>query len=393
VREVVRQTLNPLWSAYSFFALYANADNYQATYRTDSQHVLDRYILAKTNDLVQRTAEALDAYDLAGATEVIQEFLNALTNWYIRRSRERFWNTDETGRSGAVDVDALDTLYSVLATLARVAAPLLPYVAEEIWTGLTGSDSVHLQSWPEADELPADPDLVRTMDQLRDAASAALSLRDSHGLRIRQPLTKAVVAGSGVDGLESLQGLLADEINVKKVEFSDDVEAFGSFRLQPNSRVLGPRMGGEVQAVISEAKAGHWSLNDDGTAQVGRHVLAEGEFTLALVPNDGVAAAPLPGNTTVIALDTSITPELEAEGFARDLVRAIQQERKDRDFNVTDRIQLSLSAPSELANRLDDHMEWIESQVLAVEVVPGSDLPATATVGPYEIAFDVRPLG
>lgn len=393
VREVVRQTLNPLWSAYSFFTLYANADGYRANYRTNSSHLLDRYILAKTRDLVEQTAAALDAYELADATAVIQDYLDALTNWYIRRSRERFWNTGDGAASGTVDADALDTLYSVLCTVARVAAPLLPYVAEELWTGLTGADSVHLQEWPDPEDLPSDPELVRKMDRLRDAASAALSLRDSRGLRIRQPLHRAVVAGGDIQGLSELQDLLADEINVKSVQFSDDVEAFGTFRLQPNGRVLGPRIGGEVQKVIAAAKAGEWSMNDDGTVAVGTgHVLEGDEFTLALVPNDGVAAAALPGNSTVIALDTDITPELEAEGFARDLVRAIQQERKERDLNVTDRIQLSLAAPPDLAQRLDDHMTWIESQVLAVEVVAGDKLPTAAKLGPYDVTFDIKPV-
>ncbi len=393
VREVVRQTLNPLWSAYSFFTLYANADGYQARYRTDSTNVLDRYILAKTRNLVEQTSHALDAYELADATAIVQDYLDALTNWYIRRSRERFWNTSDDAGQGTVDTDALDTLYSVLTTVARVVAPLLPFLAEEIWTGLTDDDSVHLQTWPEADTLPVDDELVQAMDKLRDAASAALSLRDSRGLRIRQPLKRAVLAGDNVQGLAELQALLADEINVKAVEFSDDVDAFGSFRLQPNGRVLGPRLGGDVQKIIAAAKAGEWAMNDDDTVTVNGHVLKDDEFTLALVPSDGVAAAALPGNSTVIALDTEITPELEAEGFARDLVRAIQQERKERDLNVTDRIQLSLSAPGELGSRLDEHMTWIGSQVLAIEVVDGSDeLPATAKLGPYNVSFDIKPV-
>ena len=205
VRDVVRQVLNPIWSAYRVFTLYANADGYRARFRTDSENLLDRYILAKSHDLVLRTTGQLDAYDLAGASATIHGFLDALTNWYIRRSRERFWNTNEVGNPGAVDEDALDTLYTVLLTLARTAAPLLPFLSEEIWTGLTEADgagvseSVHLQDWPDAAELPADPDLVRRMDRLRDAASAALSLRDERNLRIRLPLAKATVAGADAE--------------------------------------------------------------------------------------------------------------------------------------------------------------------------------------------------
>ncbi len=399
VRDVVRQVLNPIWSTYRVFTLYANADDYQATWRTDSENLLDRYILAKSHDLVKTTTAQLDAYDLAGASATVQAFLDALTNWYIRRSRERFWNTDDSGDSGPVDTDALDTLYTVLLTLAKVSAPLLPYLAEEIWSGLTESDgsaanSVHLQDWPLADELPADADLVLRMDRLRDAASAALSLRDERGLRIRLPLAKATIAGADAELIRPFSDLLADEINVKSIDLTEDVEAFGSFRLQPNGRVLGPKLGPEVQTVIKAAKAGEWTANADGTVTVSGHDLAPEEFELALVPLDGVAAAPLPGNSAVVALDTEVTPELEAEGQARDLVRLVQQERKDRDLQVTDRIALRVSLPDQLDARLQPHFDWIKSQVLATDLSAGDSIPSgdskpvAGRIGEHDISFD-----
>ena len=388
VREVVRQVLNPIWSAYSFFTLYANADGYKASFRTDSTDVLDRYILAKTRQMVESTTASLDAYDLAGAAESVQGFLDALTNWYIRRSRERFWNTADGVEPGVVDADALDTLYTVLVTLTKTTAPLLPYITEEMWGGLVGDSSVHLQDWPDATELPADPQLVSGMDRIRHAASTALSLRDSHGLRIRLPLARAVVAGADVDGLAPFADLLADEINVKDVELTGDVAEFGSFRLQPNGRKLGPRLGPEVQKVIKMAKAGDWSANADGTVTVGDQVLEADEFDLQLQPLDGVTAAALPDNSAVVVLDTDVTAELEAEGQARDLCRVIQQERKDRDLQVTDRIRLTLDLPSALADPLEPHLVWLQNQVLAVELVEGRDLASTATIDGLEVGFD-----
>jgi isoleucyl-tRNA synthetase len=392
VREVARQILNPIWNAYRVFTLYANADDYTAQARTDSPSLLDRYILAKTHQLVVETTAELDAYDLAGACASVQGFLDALTNWYIRRSRERFWNTTETGGTGTVDADALDTLYTVLLTLCRVAAPLLPYLTEEIWTGLTGgegaSGSVHLQDWPDPVELPADPDLVRSMDRLREAASAALSLRDERGLRIRLPLASATIAGEGADLIAPFTDLLADEINVKAVELTADVEAYGSFRLQPNGRALGPKLGPDVQIVIKAAKAGDWTANPDGTVTVADHTLSPDEFDLALVPLDGVAAAPLPGNDAVVVLDTELTPELEAEGRARDLVRLVQQERKDRDLDVTDRIELRLGLPDEMERQLRPHFDWIKSQVLATDLTSDQDLAVKGRIGDEEISFD-----
>ncbi|MDH3294599.1 MAG: class I tRNA ligase family protein, partial [Acidimicrobiia bacterium] len=393
VREVVRQVLNPIWNAYSFFTLYANADGYRAGWRTDSTNLLDRYILAKTGQMVRRSTDCLESYDLAGAAEAIQGFLDALTNWYIRRSRERFWNTTEDGLPGSVDRDALDTLYSVLLTLTKTAAPLLPYITEEIWTGLVGDSSVHLQDWPDAGELPDDEELVTVMDRVRDAASTALSLRDSRGLRIRLPLASATVAGADVDSMRPFAHLLTDEINVKRVDFTDDVSAFGTFRLQPNGRVLGPRLGPDVQVVIRMAKAGEWTAKADGTVTVGEHVLDEGEFELMLQPLDGVAAAALPGNDAVVVLDTEVTPALEAEGLARDLVRLIQQERKDRDLRVTDRIKLTLDLPEDLTTSLAPHLEWIQSQVLAVGATTGTGLATTTSLGGRAIGFDLETVG
>lgn len=393
VRAVVRQVLNPIWNAYSFFTLYANADGYSAKVRTDSTHLLDRYILAKTHDLVAEATVQLDAYDLAGASATVHGFLDALTNWYIRRSRERFWNAE----AGEVDTDALDTLYTVLTTLVKVAAPLLPFTAEEIWTGLTAGGSVHgltaggsvhLESWPEAAGLPADADLVKRMDRLRETASAALRLRDESGHRIRLPLAKVVLAGNDARIIEPFSDLLADEVNVKAVEFSDDITKYGEFVLQPNGRVLGPRLGSEVQNVIKTAKQGKWDLRSDGTAEVAGHILTDDDFDLMLRPLDGVTAASLPGNQAIVVLDVETTPELEAEGLARDLVRLVQQERKDRDLNVTDRISLKLDASEALQAQLTPHIEWIKGQVLAVEMKPESDLISTGNIGEHKVSFD-----
>ena len=396
VRDVVRQTINPIWSAYSFFTLYANAEGYRASVSTESTNLLDRYVLAKTHELVTLTARRLDAYDLAGACATVQSFLEALTNWYIRRSRERFWNTDPDTE---LDTDALDTLYTVLRTLTTVIAPLLPMLAEEMWLGLTGdhdeesSASVHFQDWPDATQFPADPELVAAMDRLRDVASAALSLRDDRGLRVRLPLASAIVAGAGVSGIEPFADLLADEINVKSVAITDDVSAYGAFRLRPNGRVLGPKLGPDVQVVIKAAKSGEWTANDDGTVTVAGHVLAGDEFELALDPFDGVTAAALPGNDAVVVLDTEVSPELEAEGQARDLVRSIQQLRKDRDLAVTDRILLRLQLPDSVAGALRPHLDWVAGQVLASDLTiedGDADLTETQTVGDTAIRFDLE---
>ncbi len=392
VKDVVRQVMNPLWSAYSFFTLYANADNYQATYRTDSKNLLDRYILAKTRNLIADVQQSLDTYDLAGACDHIQGFLDALTNWYIRRSRARFWNTENPDAD--VDSDALDTLYSVLQLVCQVAAPMLPLVTETIWRGLasntTGDNqpqSVHLANWPEVSQLTQDDALVEAMDQLRDAASAGLRLRDERKLRVRLPLASATIAGPSAAHIKPFADLLADELNVKEVIFTDDVQQYGSFALKPLGKVLGPKIGPDVQTVIKAAKAGEWEELDDGTVRVAGHVLEAGEFDLGLVPTDGVAAAALRGNHSVVVLDDVVTPELEIEGLARDLVRLIQQERKEQDLVVTDRIVISLTIDQPLRDAVAAHKEWIMSQVLATELHEIDSLEQHHSMGEHKLGL------
>ncbi|MCY4666268.1 MAG: isoleucine--tRNA ligase, partial [Acidimicrobiaceae bacterium] len=367
IDEVTRQILLPIWNAYSFFTMYANAEGYKAQRRTDSDDVLDRYVLARTPTLVERVTERMDAYDLPGGASEIASFIDALNNWYIRRSRDRFWNAG----GAATDRAAFDTLYVVLTTLTRVAAPFLPMITEEIHGRLTGAASVHLADWPDPDAegLPADDALVARMERLRDAASAALRVREDAGLRVRLPLARATVAGEGAEDLAPLVDLLADEINAKSVVLTDDLSAHASLMLRPNGAVLGPRLGGAVQEVFKAARSGDWTRNDDGTATVAGHVLEAGSFELAVEASGGGAAAGLASGDAVIVLDTAITPELEAEGWARDAVRVIQDCRRVDDYVVTDRIEVWLAlASAEQATAVEQWRHYVAEQVLATRL-------------------------
>ena len=343
IREGVRQLLLPLWNSYYFFSLYANADGYEATWRTDSTNVLDRYLLAKTRDLILEVQGHLDALDSTNAAEALRNFADVLTNWYVRRSRDRFW----TG--GAEAHEAFDTLYTVLETLCRVAAPLLPLVTENIWQGLTGGRSVHLEDWPDADKFPADPSLVDSMDAVREITSSSLALRKKVGLRVRLPLADLTVVSALSDSLASFSDILRDELNVKQVtlvQLTDSSAAeYGiTSKLTVNARAAGPRLGKQVQQIIQAAKAGDWSENN-GVVTAGGVDLVEGEYELTLETGDGGessrALALLPAGGFVL-LDTVTTPELEAEGLARDVIRAVQDTRKAAGFEVSDRIHLNV---------------------------------------------------
>ena len=374
IDDVTRQVLIPIWNAYSFFTLYANVDDHQAAVRVDSSHLLDRYLLAKTRSLIASTTLALDAYDLPGAASEIQLFIDALNNWYIRRSRDRFWGPEGGGQG---DPEAYDTLYTVLTIFTRIAAPFLPMIMDEIYGGLTNGDSVHLEPWPSVEELPEDSGLVQRMDQIREAASTALRLREDAGLRVRLPLTSVTVAGKNAPELNEVADLLAEEINVHNVILTDEIGDFATMTLKPNGNILGPRLGSDVQKVFVAAKEGNWSFLEDNSIEIAGHILESDEYDMALEPADPTTTASLKSNDAVVILDTKVTPELEAEGSARDLIRTIQQARKDADLEVTDRITVEVSwSPAEI-DAIKNHEPAVMAAVLANQIswLPGDAEP------------------
>ncbi|MGB0114611.1 MAG: isoleucine--tRNA ligase [Ilumatobacteraceae bacterium] len=360
MRETVRHVLLPLWNSWYFLTLYSNAADYQGAVRTDSTNVLDRYVLAKTRTLVADLTETLDAYDLFGACQLVRDYLDALTNWYVRRSRSRFWEGDH---------DAIDTMHTVLSVLTRAIAPLLPLVSEEIYAGLHGADagSVHLTDWPSIDELPADDELVDTMDLVRDVCSATLSVRKAHQRRVRLPLNAVTVASSDAHRLTDFVDVIADEVNVRHVELTDDVSSVASERLQLVPARLGPRLGKDVQQVIKAHKTGDWTVEGD-VVTVGGVTLEPGEYSLELVAEDDKASAGLGSHAGVVALDIDVTEELEIEGRARDMVRLVQQARRDAGLDVSDRITLSITGSDPWVEAVAAHEGLIAAETLATAV-------------------------
>jgi isoleucyl-tRNA synthetase len=325
----------------------------------------------------------LDNYEVANACDSTRSFLDVLTNWYIRRSRERFWSTD-----GKVDTDAFDTLYTVLETVTRIAAPLLPLTTEEIWRGLTGGRSVHLTDWPDADALPQDDALVAAMDQVRDVCSATSALRKAASLRNRLPLATLTVVVQDAASLSGFEAIVADEVNVKQVRLLDaaapEAASYGvSQKLTVNARAAGPRLGKDVQTAIKGSKSGDWAVAEDGTVTAGGLALQEGEYTLETVAgsaDDGAAVGMLPRGGFVV-LDTAVTPELAAEGLARDLVRAVQQARRDANLEVSDRIALTIGGTEPVLEAARAHEALIAGETLATSY----DVAATAT-GSHDVA-------
>nr|WP_245687835.1 isoleucine--tRNA ligase [Rhodococcus phenolicus] len=353
IREGVRQALLPLWNAWSFLQLYASKPG---TWRTDSPHVLDRYILAKLAETRDAVTEALDVVDIAGACDELRTFCDALTNWYVRRSRNRFWDED---------TDAIDTLHTVLEVVTRLAAPLLPMASEVIWRGLTGGRSVHLADWPMAGDVPADTELVAAMDEVRVVCSTVLSLRKAQHLRVRLPLPKVTVATPGSASLEPFVELIGDEVNVKHVELTDDVEAHGRFEVVVNARAAGPRLGKDVQKVIKAVKSGDWTEAADGTVTAAGIALLPEEYTSRLVAAEPESTSALPGGGGLVVLDSAVTEELEAEGWAKDRVRELQDARRNLGLDVSDRISVVFEVPADRAEWAARHRDLIAGEVLA----------------------------
>ncbi len=406
IRDGVRQVLIPLWNAWYFFALYANAARsdsggvgYVARWSTSSTDVLDRYLLAKLRRLVVQTREQLDHYDIASACETLRGFLDVLTNWYIRRSRERFWDGES-----AASTDAFDTLYTTLEVVCRVAAPSLPLVTEEIWRGLTGGRSVHLTDWPDDSDLPEDEHLVAVMDRAREICSTALALRKSASLRVRLPLRDLTVVTPDAAGLRDFGPLIAEEVNVRTVSLLDLSAAgeadFGvTRRLTVNARAAGPRLGRDVQVAIKASKTGDWCVTPDGSVVAGGLPLQEGEYALETVvdqagtggtggsgptPQSGQAVSSPSRATAMLAgggfvvLDTTVTPELASEGLARDLIRAVQQARREAGLDVSDRISLTVTGGPEVWEASVTHRDLLMTETLATQLGSAGSLEALA---------------
>ena len=401
IRDSVRQVMIPLWNTWYFFQMYANAAGYTAERRTDSTHPMDRYLLAKTRDFVGSVADQHEAFDIAGACETTRSFLDVLTNWYVRRSRERFWAEGVTADNGA-DVtpetkDAFDTLYTVLETTLRATAPLLPLVTEEIWRGLTGGRSVHLTDWPSLDELPADDELVAQMDLVRDVCSAGSALRKGANLRNRLPLSQLTVVAEGAS-VTGFEDLVADELNLKSVRVvapgSEEAAAYAvEQKLTVNARAAGPRLGKDVQLAIKGSKSGDWSVAPDGTVTSGGLALVEGEYALETVAGEadgGTVTGMLPGGGFVV-LDTVVTPELAAEGLARDLIRAVQQARKDAGLDVSDKIALVVDGDEAVRAAAAVHEALIAGEVQATSfTVAAVDGDAVAVGEGNEARFTLQ---
>lgn len=385
IAKASRKALIPLWNAFYFFTLYANAEGLKAKEIRDPKDVLDRYVLAKTRDLIKGLTEKLDACDIVGACADVSDFLEIMNNWYIRRSRARFWDT-------ANGTEAFDTLYTVLVALTKAIAPLLPLTCEYIYRALTGEESVHLTDYPDYTQFKAQDALVADMDFVRAVCSTAKAVREENKLRNRLPLASMTVAGNNAQRLNVYADLLKDEVNVKEVRLVSDVAALADNMLYIFTPVVGKRLGRFMKDILAASKTNDWTKNADGTLSIAGQTLNADEFELRLVLKDGNAGQALPDNTAVVVLDTQVRPELEREGIARDFVRVIQQKRKDSGFDVSDRISVSYASDSAaVLQALSEYAAYVKEQVLAKSFAQTENLTGdTEEVGDAKVTFKIE---
>ena len=370
----------PLWNAYYFFTLYANAEGYRAKEINSSSEAIDNYILSKLKRLGAIAKQGLESYDVSMATNEVASFMEVLNNWYIRRTRDRFWEGD---------VQAFDTLYTVLVNVCKIIAPLMPFLNEYIYKNLTGAESVHLTDYPALDDIRLDENLVRQMDFVQELCSAGKFIREEKNLRNRLPLSSLTLIGETLS--PEYQEIVKDELNVKKVRFDGNLDNYAAKTVYLYTPLLGKALGKDMGPVMGAYKQGKWELNADGTLSIAGQTLTPDLFEVRLEMKEGVAGQAFADNKAVITLDTNVTDELRREGMARDFVRLVQTLRKDKDFNISDRIELCYNTDNtELALALAENKSYIAEQVLAVKVENGCNSGIKGDIEGISIYFDAK---
>ena len=372
VKQLMRDLLIPWWNAYSFFVTYANVDGFndaEVVY-PESDNVLDKWIVSSMETLIADVTAAMDAYDLQRSVRPFVKFVEDLTNWYIRRSRRRFWKSTNDGDK----LCAYRTLRYVLVQLSKVAAPFTPFIAEEIYTNLKGAndpESVHLCEFPTANAAARDLALEKRMAAVQTVVELGRRLRADNDLKVRQPLSAIRVAGADVKGLEDL---ITDELNVKKVEYVSDETELCDVSYKANFKTLGKKCGPKMKAVAA-AIAGLGTDGGSGAPAPWPKVIEGVEIALDDViitraPKAGLVVAS--EGATVVALETTLNSELVAEGLAREFVSHVQAMRKEADFEVTQRINVTVETDAELKAALEKHVEYVKGETLTVEFAFGA---------------------
>ena len=383
VTEGQRKFMGTLWNTYAFFVLYANIDNFDATkyeLNYDSLSVMDKWLLSKLNTVVGEVDSDLENYKIPEAARALQEFVDDMSNWYVRRSRERFWAKGMEQDK----INAYMTLYTSLVTISKAAAPMIPFMTEDIYQNLVRSidkdapESIHLCDFPEVKKEWIDLELEKNMDEVLRIVVMGRACRNAANIKNRQPIAQMYVKAPYVLA-EYYRDIIRDELNVKAVDFTDDVRAFTTYSFKPQLKTVGPKYGKFLNGIreylasvdgnsaFAELKEnGNLTFDVNGTAVV----LSEEDLLIDMAQTEGYVSDG--DNEITVVLDTKLTPELIEEGFVREIISKVQTMRKEADFQVTDKITVSCKGNEKIEKILNDNKEEIQSEVLAAGVTLGN---------------------
>ena len=396
LKEVYSKFFNPLRNTYNFFSLYANTDNINindCNVSIKDYEEIDRWLISRYNSLLKNVTKAYDAYDLNIVVKSITDFVSDdLSNWYIRRNRNRFWGSTLDNSKKSV----YKTTYEVLVGLSKMIAPVIPYLSEEIYQNLTGNESVHLADFPKYDESLIDLNLEEKMDLVRSLISTGRYVREENKIKVRQPLPEALIDGKNKKTLANLTNLIMEELNVKKLTFADDLNAFMTLSVKPNFREVGKVFGknmGEYQNKLSEL-----SFEDIVRLQNNQNIrMTIGDEEYDITPEmveirytakEGFNVGMENGN--FIILDTRITDELKMEGNAREFVSKVQQLRKDNGFDIADRIITYYNADDDFEVSISNYLDYIKNETLSIEINKDESLNKDLVLNDYNVGIKLE---
>ena len=395
LKEVYSKFFNTLKNTYNFFALYANRDEVDARnlkVKYDDLEEIDKWLLSKYNKLVKYTTDAYEEYDLNKVVRSITDFVSEdLSNWYIRRNRRRFWAHDLDTSKKAV----YKTTYDVLVGLTKLIAPVVPFISEEIYTALTNKESVHLAKFPKCDDKLIDEKIEEKMDLVRDLISLGRNVREETKIKVRQPISEAILDGKNKNIIGDLTELIKEELNVKEIKFVDDLSIYMNYEVKPNFKVCGPLLGSSIKSFQGYVK--NFNYGDIKNLEEGNEVkinLDGKEITITYDMLDVRITSKEGFNSThegnnFIVLNTTLNKDLINEGIARELISKIQQLRKNKDFNIVDRINIYYSHNDEIEEAIEEYRDMIMKDTLAEQIDERNDLTEEFNINGIEVKLDV----
>ena len=380
LKEVLSKFIGTIKNVYTFFALYANTDSIKPQdffVEYGDRPELDRWILSKYNNLVKYVTESMDVYDHNKSVRAIQNFVNEdLSNWYIRRSRRRFWETELTEDKKAV----YNTTYEVLVGLSQLIAPFAPYLSEELYRNLTGEESVHLSYYPKTNEDLIDENIEKRMDLVKDIVSLGRASRENAKIKVRQPIQKIHIDGKYQELIDDLVPLIKEELNVKEVVFEHDLNEFMDFTLKPNFKVAGPMLGSKVKEftgilakadaleIITKIQSGEkYELDVKGQILE----LDDQLLDIRISAKEGYDVAT--GYNLFTIIDTNLSDELLNEGYAREFISKVQQMRKNNGYEMMDRIKIFYTSSPEIDKAVKDFQDYIKEETLADAIIVSNE--------------------